>query len=116
LAELAQRRPQRAVELLTAQLARERSPRASFVRQVQVAYVMVEAGLDQVAYPTLLQLMNVIEQQKLEQWEAGPLVAQPLALLCRVLDRTGGDETMRSDLYRRVCRLDPVQGLALPPR
>jgi type VI secretion system protein ImpA len=116
LAELAQRRPQRAVELLTEQLGRERSPRASFVRQVQVAYVMVEAGLDQVAYPTLLQLKQVIEKQNLEQWEAGPLVAQPLALLCRVLDRTGGDETMRSELYQRVCRLDPVQGLALPPR
>ena len=37
-------RPNRAIELLVAELARERSPRGRFVRQTQIAYVMVEAG------------------------------------------------------------------------
>ena len=46
--------------------------------------------------------------------EAGPLVAQPMALLCRVLDRAGEqDGEMRTDLYLRICRLDPVRGMTL---
>ena len=30
-----------------------------------------------------------IDERSLEDWESGPLVAQPMALLCRVLDRLG---------------------------
>jgi type VI secretion system protein ImpA len=33
--------------------------------------------------------------------------------MCRVLDRAGGDETARHELYLRVCRLDPLQALSL---
>ena len=40
---------QRAIELLVAELAGNWSPRGRFVRQTQIAYVMVEAGLDAVA-------------------------------------------------------------------
>jgi type VI secretion system protein ImpA len=36
--------------------------------------------------------------------------------MCRVIDRTGGDETARYDLYLRLCRLDPLQALALQAR
>jgi len=110
--ELAQGRPNRAIELLLAELARERSPRGRFVRQTQIAYVMVEAGLDAVARPILEKLVSTIDDRSLEDWESGPLVAQPMALLCRVLDRMGesGD---RDSLYLRICRLDPLQAIAL---
>ena len=47
--ELAQGRPNRAVELLLDAFARERSERGRFVRQVQVAWVMVESGMEAVA-------------------------------------------------------------------
>ena len=114
--ELAQGRPNRAIELLLAELAHERSPRGRFVRQTQIAYVMVEAGLDAVARPILEKLVSTIDDRSLEDWESGPLVAQPMALLCRVLDRMGesGD---RDSLYLRICRLDPLQAIALqrPP-
>jgi type VI secretion system protein ImpA len=83
------------------------------VRQTQIAYVMVEAGLDTVAQPILQRLIETIDERNLEQWESGPLVAQPMALMCRVLDRAGGDETARHELYLRVCRLDPLQALSL---
>jgi len=86
------------------------------VRQTQIAYIMVEAGLDAVAQPILQRIIETIDERNLEQWESGPLVAQPMALMCRVLDRTGGDETTRYDLYLRVCRLDPLQALSLPAR
>ena len=76
---------------------------------------MVEAGLDQVAKPILEQLVRTIDENEgaLERWEAGPLVAQPMALLCKVLDRSDGDQETRDELYKRVCRLDPLQAMAL---
>jgi type VI secretion system protein ImpA len=58
----------------------------------------------------------VIDERTLEDWEAGPLVAQPMALLCRVIDGLedsyGVDQ--RRELYLRVCRLDPLQAISLP--
>src|SRR5688500_1606955 len=111
--ELAQGRPNRAIELLVAELGRERSPRGRFVRQTQIAYVMVEAGLDAVARPILEKLISTIDERGLEDWESGPLVAQPMALLCRVLDRLADGSGDRDGLYLRICRLDPLQAIAL---
>ena len=111
--ELSLGRPNRAIELLMADLAREQSPRGRFVRQTQIAYVMVEAGLDAVATPILQRLIETIDEKGLDQWESGPIVAQPLALMCRVLDRSGEDMNQRYELYLRVCRLDPLQAIAL---
>jgi type VI secretion system protein ImpA len=114
-AELAQGRPHRGIELLLGELARERSPRGRFVRETQVAYMMVAAGLDTVARPMLEKLVAIIDERHLEQWEAGPLVAQPMALLCRVIARIDGTSPAdpTSELYLRVCRLDPLQAIAL---
>lgn len=112
--ELARSRPNRAIELLLAELSRERSPRGRFVRQTQIAYVMVEAGLEAVARPILEKLVSTIDERSLEDWESGPLVAQPMALLCRVIDRLDGEGSdTRQELYLRVCRLDPLQAMAL---
>lgn len=115
-AELAARRPNLAIEMLVAELARERSPRGRFVRETQLAFVMVEAGMHAVARPILEQLAKVIEERQLDAWEAGPLVAQPLALLVRCLDAAGDDDATRQELYLRVCRLDPLQAIALQQR
>lgn len=114
--ELAHGRANKAIQLLVTELARETSARGRLVRQTQIAYVMVEAGLDNVAKPILQRLIETIDERTLEQWESGPLVAQPMALMCRVLDRSGGDESERDELYLRVCRLDPIQALSLQSR
>lgn len=114
--ELAHGRPNTAIQLLMAELARDQSARGRLVRQTQIAYVMVEAGLDMVAKPILQRLIETIDERALEGWESGPLIAQPMALMCRVLDRSGADDSQRNDLYLRVCRLDPIQALALQPR
>jgi type VI secretion system protein ImpA len=113
--ELAQGRPNRAIEMLLAELGRERSPRGRFVRETQIAFIMVAAGLDTVARPILEKLVTTIDERKLEDWEAGPLVAQPLGLLCRVAARLDGSEAAdpQNALYLRVCRLDPLQAIAL---
>jgi type VI secretion system protein ImpA len=114
-AELARGRAQRAVELLVAELDRERSARGRFVRQTQIAHVMVEAGMEAMAKPILDKLLETIEERSLAEWEAGPLVAHPLALMCRVMDRLELDEDDRKEHYLKVCRLDPLQAIALQP-
>ena len=111
--ELSSGRPNRAIEMLVSELARERSPRGRFVRQTQIAYVMVEGGFESVAKPILDKLLETIDERGLEQWESGPLVAQPLALLVRVHDKLDLDSDTRHELYLRVCRLDPLQAMAL---
>lgn len=112
-AELARGRTNRAVELLVTELDRERSARGRFVRQTQIAQVMVEAGLPEVARPILRQLVTTIEEKGLELWEAGPLIAQPMVLMCRVIDALKIETDERSALYLKVCRLDPLQAIAL---
>ncbi len=114
-AELVANRPNKAIELLVAELARERSPRGRFVRQTQIAWVMVEGNLAAVARPILEKLVAEIDERSLETWESGPLVAQPMALLCRVIDKLEDSYAadQRNELYLRVCRLDPLQAIAL---
>jgi len=113
-AEIAAKRPNRAIEILVEQLDQERSPRGRFIRQTQIAHVMVEAGLDAVARPILERLVETIDERKLDEWESGALVAHPMVLLCRVMDRDSESSSSdRAALYLRVCRLDPLQAMAL---
>ncbi|MCC6770241.1 MAG: type VI secretion system domain-containing protein, partial [Gemmatimonadaceae bacterium] len=112
--EMAQGRVRNGIELLLAEVGREQSPRGRFLRQTQLAYIMVESGMDAVARPILERLVATIDERNLEEWESGPLVAQPLALLCRVMDRSDeGGGSDRSQLYLRVCRLDTLQAMQL---
>jgi type VI secretion system protein ImpA len=113
LSEVRAGRTQAAFELLKRELDREQSPRGRFLRQVQLAKVMLEAGLDSVAAPTLEQLLTQIDAQKLEEWEAGAVVAEPMALLYRCLQRTGGDPSVMESLFLRISRLDPMVAIAV---
>jgi len=113
LAELRAGRPERAIELLMRELAHERTPRRQFILKTQVARIMVEAGLEAIALPILRELLERIDAHKLEDWEAGDMVAQPMVLLCRCIDKLKGDQNQRQALYLRICRLDPLQALSL---
>jgi len=80
--------------------------------QTQLANVMVEANHHAVAQPILEELMAHVESHKLEEWEAGEVVARPLALLYRCLEKLDGDSSVRQALYLRICRLDPLQAMS----
>lgn len=114
LAEVKAGRVNRAVEVLMRELDRETSRRGRFLRQAQLAAIMVDSGLEAVATPILEEMLEVIESHRLEEWEAGPVVAQPLALLYRCLksDEDNNYSTMNT-LYLRLCRLDPVQAISV---
>jgi type VI secretion system protein ImpA len=103
----------KAIDRVKRTLDRETSERGRFLRQAQLARVMMEAGLDAVAIPILKQLVAKVDENKLEGWEAGPLVAEPMMLLHRCYEKTNTEPKVRQELYLRICRLDPVQALSL---
>lgn len=112
-AEVDAGRVNRAVEILMRALDHETSRRGRFLRQTQLARVLVGAELDGVALPILQEMIGLIETHHLEEWEAGSLVGEPIALLHRALRRTDGDAGEMRKLYLRLCRLDPVQAIGL---
>jgi type VI secretion system protein ImpA len=110
-------RQQRGIQLLMEELTQEKTPRARFLRRTQIARVMVDAGLESIALPILLELLVLIDNHKLADWEGGDLVAEPMALLYRCLEKlpaeTAAGDHSRDTLYPRICSLDPLQAMAL---
>ncbi len=79
--------------------------------------MMVESGLEPIAVPILEELMELIERHNLADWESGDLVAEPMTLLHRCMDKVPpeavkGPHTQAS-LYPRICSLDPLQAMSL---
>jgi type VI secretion system protein ImpA len=105
-------RAERGIAILTREAEREKTRRGRFLYQTQLARIMVEAGHEAVAKPLLEELITSIETHKLEEWEAGDLVAEPLALLYRCLEKLDGDSDTKQSLYLRICRLDPLQAIS----
>ena len=103
---------QLAVEVLSREIAHERSGRARFQRKIQLAQICMTTGHEAIAYPILNEMADEIEQRKLEEWEASEVLAHPLALLFRCMNQLDGDADVKRKLYARICRLDPVQALA----
>ena len=111
-AEVRGGRPDRAIALLMREAGRAKTSRARFLLQAELARTMVDAGHEGVAMPILEQLIAAVEEHKLEDWEDGVVVAAPMALLYRVLEKTEGDAETRQSLYLRICRLDPIQAIS----
>jgi type VI secretion system protein ImpA len=107
-------KPERAVELLMAEAAQERSARGRFLRRTQAAALLVESGKETVALPILEQISDLIDQHTLEGWEEAGTIAEPLGLLyrCRIAE---GNGAAAYALYERICRLDPMLALRLGP-
>jgi type VI secretion system protein ImpA len=95
--------------MITGILATERSGRQRFRRRTQLAHLLMAAGKGKVAQPLLDQLAAEIEERRLEEWEPGEAIAYPLELLMHCL--TSADDERRTQLYARICKLDPVRAL-----
>ena len=103
---VAQGRLSQAIQLLMRDAAQQPSGRARFQRRLQIAQLCMNAGQDKVAYPVLDELVKEIDQRRLEEWEAGDMLALPLALLIRCFEAAGND-TAREAIFARLCRIDP---------
>jgi type VI secretion system protein ImpA len=105
-------RVQEAIELLSREIAQERSGRARFMRKVQLAELCLSVKHESIAYPILEELAEEIDRRKLEEWEESSTLAQTLALLFRCMGKLGYDDAARQKIYQKICRLDPVQVLS----
>ena len=102
-----------AIEILNREAAQEPSGRGRFRRRVQLAQVCMGAGEEAIALPILEELASEIERRKLEEWEPPDVIAQALSLLYRSMDKNNTNAEEKQKVYGRVCRLDPVEALAL---
>jgi type VI secretion system protein ImpA len=105
-------RPQEGLAMITKLLATERSGRARFRRRTQLAHLLLAAGKIKVARPMLDKICAEIEERHLEDWEESEALAYPLELLLRSLSPS--DEEKRTELYIRICQLDPVRAVNCP--
>ena len=106
-------RAQEGIEMLMREMVQERSGRARFHRKVQLTQLCISTGHDAIAFPILQELAGEIERRKLEDWESPDVIAQPLALLYRCMTNTDGSAEERQKLYSWICRLDPLQAMAI---
>jgi type VI secretion system protein ImpA len=104
-------RVQRAVEILTQEIAQERSGRKRFERKAQLAQVCLLGGQESIAYPILKDLAQEIDCRNLSEWESPAVLTNPLTLLFRCMIKMGSDAREKQEIYERICRLDPVQAL-----
>ncbi len=109
------RRPADAIEILSSEAGRQSSGRGRFRRKQQLAEVCIKLGETAVAQPILEELLDEIDEHKLEGWESPDTVAYPLTMLLQCLGKLDGDAALRQKIYHRICRLDPVQALNCKP-
>jgi type VI secretion system protein ImpA len=106
-------RAQEAIEILNREVTQEPSGRGRFQRRVQLAQICLGAGHEAVALPILEQLAAEAERRKLEEWESPDVIAHVLTLLYRSMDKTDVSSEEKQRIYGQICRLDPVEALAL---
>jgi len=104
---------QEAIELLSKEIAQERSGRARFTRKFQLASICLASKYEAIAYPILVELAEEIDNRKLEEWEDAATIAHPLALLFRCLNKLGADDLEKQKIYQKICRLDPLLALTM---
>lgn len=102
---------EQAIDILTREVAAERSGRGRFQRRLQLAELCLIAGHERIAQPILEQLAAEMDRRGLEDWESSSMIAHPLALLHRCLCRSGAADEVKQTIYDRICRLDPMQAL-----
>jgi type VI secretion system protein ImpA len=102
-----------ALDILSSEIAHERSGRGRFLRRMQLAQICMATGNSEIGSPILQELAEETERRALEDWESADLVAQPLALLYRCLGDSPETAADRRKLYARICRLDPSRALGL---
>lgn len=104
-------RPSDAIRMMADDIPFQPSGRARFQRKLQLAQICMMTGHEALAQSVLEDLAMVIDQHKLEDWEASGVVAHPLALLYQCVSKLEGDAAIRQKLYSRISRLDPVLAL-----
>ncbi|MBI1358645.1 MAG: type VI secretion system protein TssA [Acidobacteria bacterium] len=116
--ELAQKalkagKQQEALEVLFADLEKQRSGRARFQRQLQIAEILIGADKKSVAQPLLNDIRASIDQHQLHGWEERDMVVHALIVIYHHCEAVTGDKKAPAEIYDRIVRLDPSRALEL---
>jgi type VI secretion system protein ImpA len=103
--------PDKALEIMQQEIARQRSARGRFQRRLQFVELCMSSGKDLIAQPILEDLIAAIDAHKLEEWEDRAVMASALVTIMRASKRIQADAKEKQKFFERVCRLDPVQAL-----
>jgi type VI secretion system protein ImpA len=99
------------LQLISQRLATERCGRGRFRRRTQLAHLLLLGGHQGIAKPLLDELAEEIQEKRLEEWEESEAVAYPLELLVKCLGKEPEHAERRTQLYARLCRIDPVRAM-----
>jgi type VI secretion system protein ImpA len=103
----------KAIEIMSRELARQRSGRGRFLRTLQLAEICVAAGKDAMAQPLLDDLIAAMEAHNIDDWEEKELVAAALVTVMNMSARVRDDANARQKFFERICRLDPVRAASI---
>jgi type VI secretion system protein ImpA len=103
--------PDKAIEIMSQELSRQRSARGRFQRRIQFVELCVSAGKDAIVQPLLEDLIATIDAHKLEEWEDKTVIAAALVTIVRASKKIQADAKEKQKYFERICRLDPVQAL-----
>lgn len=103
--------PQKGIQILRTEIARQRSGRGRFVRTLQLVQICVEAGNDAIAQPLIDDIAEAIDKHKLEDWEDRSTVAAALNTVLQVSKKVQENPELSQKLFEKICRLDPVRVL-----
>ena len=103
--------PDKAIEIMSQELSRQRSARGRFQRRIQFVELCMAAGKDAIVQPMLDDLIATIDNHKLEEWEDRAVIAAALVTIVRASKKIQADAKEKQKYFERVCRLDPVQAL-----
>jgi type VI secretion system ImpA family protein len=104
---------QKAFVIMREEIARERSGRGRFFRNLQLVQLCVAAKKESIAQPILEDLAAAVEAHKIEEWEEHEAVADALATIMSASKRIQSDTKEKQKYFERICRLDPVKALAV---
>jgi type VI secretion system protein ImpA len=103
--------PDKAIEIMSQELNRQRSARGRFQRRIQFVELCVSAGKDAIVQTMLDDLIATIDTHKLEEWEDKAVMAAALVTIVRASKKIQADAKEKQKYFERICRLDPVQAL-----
>lgn len=114
--ELGAGRFSEAFRVLTEALAREQSGRGRMQRKIQLSKICMEGGQSRIALVFLKEIWGVIEERRLESWEAPEFVIPPMAMLYKCFDQVDEGGEQRQRIYDKLCAVDPLKALELAGR
>jgi type VI secretion system protein ImpA len=103
----------KALEIMRNEIEAQPSMRGKFLRKVQVAELCVQANQKEIAQPFLAEVLVLMEQYKVQEWEDRSVVVQALADVYLYHEETIESSSERQRIYERICKLDPVRALSL---